>query len=178
MNNPLQAPMQAAQQQVQQLLAQLRAQLDQRTPRERVLLLGGGGVLLVMSLYLGIWEPMRAAHAQRSEALQSARSLAIRIETAAALAQSQGGQVNRQISILAAVDQAAQSMNLGQAPSRVQPDGNGDKSVKVWFEEASFDNLLRWLAELQTRYGIQVASAEFEHGNAPGAVSARISLSR
>lgn len=171
--------LQALQQPLQQAQAQLRAALDQRTPRERVLLIGGGAILLVLLLYLGIWEPMLRAHQQRGEALASARALAVRIESAAALAQSRGpGVANRQISVLSAVDQSSRGPTLGKPPSRLQPDGNGDKSVKVWFEDVSFDNLLRWLAELQTQYAISVGSAEIERGAAPGAVSVRLTLTR
>lgn len=179
MKAQLKAQLQGMQQQVQQLLAQARGALDQRTARERKLLLGGGAILLVLVLYLGIWEPMLRAHQQRSDALESARALAVRIETAAALVQSQGpNTVNRQISILSAVDQSSHGPTLGKEPSRVQPDGSGEKSVKVWFEDVSFDNLLRWLGELQTQYAITVGSAEIERGSAPGAVSVSLTLTR
>lgn len=178
MKNPLQAPLQQLQQKLQEPLAQLRAQLDQRTPRERVLLIGGGAILLLLALYQGIWEPLVNAHESRRESLAEARALAVRIETAAQAAQSSQGSINRQISILAAVDQSSREPTLGKAPSRVQPDGDGQSTVKVWFENVSFDNLLRWLGALQTRYAITVQSAEIEAGAAAGAVNVRLTLGR
>lgn len=178
MKNPLQAPLQQLQQKLQEPLAQLRAQLDQRTQRERVLLVGGGVILLLLALYQGLWEPLVNAHESRREALDEARALAVRIESAAQLAQSSQGVANRRISILAAVDQSSREPTLGKAPTRVQPDGDGETSVKVWLDEVSFDNLLRWLGELQSRYAITVQSAEIEAGTAAGAVNVRLTLGR
>lgn len=107
------------------------------------------------------------------------RALATRIETAASLAQSQrGGAVNRSAALLSVVDQTSRSGTLGKEPTRVQPEGSGEREVKVWFDDVPFDNCLRWLTELQTRYAIQVSSAEIEQGSAPGLVNARFSLSR
>ncbi|HEX4896389.1 MAG TPA: type II secretion system protein M [Solimonas sp.] len=157
----------------------LQSWLAQLAPRERVLVLSGAGVVALTLLYLLIWEPLAKAHAQRAESLEAARALAGRIETAAALVQSQrgsGGAVNRNLSLLAAVDQTSRSPVLGKPPTRVQPEG--DREVRVWIDDVSFDNLLRWLQELETRYGIVARSAELERGQAPGTVNARLSLAR
>lgn len=156
-----------------------RAALDKLAPRERLLVVVGAAVLAVLVLYLAIWEPLLKAHQRRSEALADARALAQRIETAAALAASRrGAGGDRNANLLAVIDQSSRQPTLGKAPSRLQPDGSGDKSVKVWFEDVPFDNLLRWLGELQTRYEISVASAEISRGSAPGTVGAQLTLSR
>lgn len=160
-------------------VARTRAALDKLAPRERLLVVTAAAVLGVLILYLAIWEPLVKAHQRRSEALADARALAQRIETAAALASSRrGAGGDRNANLLAVIDQSSRQPVLGKAPSRVQPDGSGDKSVKIWFEDVPFDNLLRWLGELQTRYEISVASAEISRGAAPGAVSAQLTLSR
>jgi general secretion pathway protein M len=160
-------------------LAQLQARLAQLAPRERLLVIGGGIVLLITLLYLLLWEPLVLAHTQRAAALQSERALATRIEVAAAEAQrnrGSGNTANLSMSLLAAVDQTSRSPTLGKAPARVQPEG--EREVKVWLEGVAFDNLLRWLQELETRYGISASSAEIERGDAAGTVSARLTLVR
>lgn len=150
----------------------------QLAPLERWMVSGCALVVAVTLLYAGIWQPLAKAQQRRSEALASARVLASRIEELATLAQGAraGGAVNLNVSILMAVDQTARAGTLEKPPSRIQPEG--EKEVKVWIEEVSFDGLLRWLNELETRYGIRADTAEIEKQAAPGVVSARLSLVR
>lgn len=154
--------------------------LRQMAPRERVMVLAGAVVVAVTLLYLVLWEPLMQAHRDRQMALESARHIAQRIEQAAALLQqgaaSGAAAVDRKTSLLTAVDQTSRSAVLGKAPSRVQPEG--DKEVKIWIEDTSFDNMLRWLQQLQTRYGITPKQLEVERGAGPGLVSGRLSLVR
>ena len=150
-------------------------------PRERWILSGGATVLLLTLVYLLVWEPLVDAHKQRLEALESSRLLAIRLEQAAAQVQRAGGQrgagnAGRGLSLMAAVDQASKQGTLGKSPTRIQPEG--DREVRVWFEDVSFDALVRWLAELQTRYGVGVQTLDIEPQATPGKVNARLSLTR
>ncbi|HEY0975593.1 MAG TPA: type II secretion system protein M [Solimonas sp.] len=160
------------------LLADLQNRLEALAPRERALVLLCAAVAAIALLYLLLWEPLAQARESRLQNLDTARALANRIEAVAAQAQGGGASasVNRNISLLAAVDQTSRSPTLGKAPSRLQPEG--DREVKVWLEDVPFDNLLRWLSELDTRYGIGATSAEIERGSQPGTVSARLTLVR
>lgn len=159
-------------------IERLRSALLALAPRERVMVLTGAVVVLVTLLYLLVWEPLTSAHQQRAEGLQRARTLSVRIEQAAAQikAGGTGRSVDRNQSLVTAVDQTSRSPTLGKAPSRLQPEG--DREVKIWFEDVPFANLLRWLQDLETRYGITASSAEIERGGAPGLVSARLTLVR
>lgn len=159
-------------------LDSLRAVYDQLTVRERVMVGVAAVTLLLTVVYLLVWQPLARAHAVRVQSLEGARMVAIRIEQAGAQQRGQAGAraVDRSTSLLAAVDQTSRSPILGKAPSRVQPEG--DREVKVWIDGAAFDHLLRWLLDLETRYGIRAESAEIERGSAPGLVNARLSLVR
>lgn len=161
-----------------QLYEQLQSSLQQLAPRERLIVLGGAALLLLVLVYLLAWEPVVDAHRQRADALERAHALATRIEQAAVLvrANGAGSRVDRSTSLLAAVDRTSRSPLLGKPPSRVQPEG--DREVKVWIEDVSFDNLLRWLQDLETRYGIAASAAEIERSARPGLVSVRLSLVR
>lgn len=149
-------------------------------PRERWILAGGAAVLLVTLLYLAVWEPIVGAHKQRTEALESSRLLAIRLEQAAAQVQriggQQGGNAGRGLSLMAAVDQASKQGTLGKSPTRIQPEG--DREVRVWFEDIAFDALVRWLSELQNGYGVGVQTLDVEPQSTPGKVNVRLSLTR
>lgn len=164
---------------IEQMQARAIGAYQQLQPRERVIVLAGAAVLAVLVLYLAIWEPLVNAHHRNAEALDAARAVATRIEVAASLVQGRsGGNVNRSAALLSVVDQTSRAGTLGKAPTRVQPEGSGEREVKVWFEDVPFANCLRWLTDLQTHYGIQVSSTEIEQGSAPGLVNARFTLSR
>jgi general secretion pathway protein M len=74
------------------------------------------------------------------------------------------------------VDLSARAGTLSKPPSRIQPEG--EREVRVWLEAVSFDSLLRWIGELETRYGIQVQTADIERAERPGLVDARLTLVR
>ncbi len=159
-------------------ITRLKEWLAQLAPRERWMVLLCAVVVGFAVLYGGIWQPLVKAQKQREEALASARSVAGRIEELAVLSQANAGRgmpVNRTASILGVVDQGARG-TLGKQPTRIQPEG--DREVKVWVEDVSFDSLLRWLQELELRYGIHAQTAEIEKQSAPGVVSAQLSLVR
>lgn len=164
---------------IEQLQARVTGAYAQLQPRERMIVLIGAAVLAALIAYLGVWEPLVKAHHHNAEALEASRALAIRIEAAASLAKGQSsGGADRSAALLSVVDQSSRNGTLGKAPTRLQPEGSGEREVKVWFEDVQFDNALRWLTELQTRYAIQVSSAEIDQGSAPGLVNARFTLSR
>lgn len=149
--------------------------------RERWLLGAGVAALLLTVLFLGVWEPLLKARESHRAALDSARAVAVRLEQAAAqVQQSRGRQpaatAGQGVSLMAAVDQASKQSGLGKSPSRIQPEG--DREVRVWFEDVSFDAMVRWLAELQSRYGVTVQTFDVEPQPALGRVNIRLSLVR
>ncbi|MBL4852213.1 MAG: type II secretion system protein M [Gammaproteobacteria bacterium] len=79
-------------------------------------------------------------------------------------------------SLLALVDQTAKRSKLGTAIKRVEPEGS--KNVRLWLEQASFDNILLWLAKIKQSHGIEVSRISVEQPDSPGIVNARISLQR
>lgn len=164
-----------------QSTARLRERFLQLAPRERWMVGLCGVVVFITVLYLGLWEPLAKAHQRRAEGLVSARSLAQKLEVAAAEVQRRssagsGANVNLNLSLLAAVDQSSRQSDLGKAPERIQPEG--DKEVKVWFEDVSFDAVAKWLAVLQTRYGVSVQTLDVERQSGAGLVNVRLSLVR
>ena len=149
--------------------------------RERLMVVVGGAVVLITLVYLLIWEPMVNAHAARTTALDTARAQAITLERAAQQVQVLRGRnpaatAGRSMSLMSAVDQASKQGSLGKGPSRIQPEG--DREVRVWFEDVSFDAMVRWLADLQSRYGVSVQTLDVEPQAAPGRVNVRLSLVR
>lgn len=149
--------------------------------RERWILGVGAVLLLIVVLYLAVWEPLVQARTQRTAALESARQIAVKLEQAAAQLQVSSGRnpaatQGRGLSLMAAVDQASKQGSLGKGPTRIQPEG--DREVRVWFEDVPFDSMVRWLSDLQVRYGVAVQTLDVEPQSTPGKVNVRMSLVR
>jgi general secretion pathway protein M len=166
---------------MKQLSALLESFLLRLAPRERVLVLLAAAAVAMTLFFLLVWEPLAQAHHRRADELQAARALAERLEVIGAEVQRNrrsGGTQAPDIStsLLAAVDLSARAGTLSKPPSRIQPEG--EREVRVWLEAVSFDSLLRWLGEIEARYGIQVQTADIERVERPGLVDARLSLVR
>ncbi|HHI91899.1 MAG TPA: type II secretion system protein M [Gammaproteobacteria bacterium] len=145
---------------------------------ERRMLIVGGGLLLVMLLYIGIWEPLtnkvetlRISTAEQTALLTWMRSAAQEVKKLRGRDSQQAKPASGQ-SLLTLVDRTAKSGRLGTALKRVQPDG--DEKVGVWLESANFDDLVRWLATLETRHDVRVVSSVFQALETAGRVDARL----
>lgn len=166
---------------IQKLTDEARSRYIKLAPRERVIVIVGSIVVALTVIYLGIIEPVSTAHANRISALASSRALATQLEVAAAAVASAGpnrgaAQAGRGMSLLAAIDQSTRAGTLAKPPASLQPEG--DHEVKVRFEEVPFDSLVRWLAELQTQYGVSVQQLDVESQGGAGLVNVRLSLNR
>ncbi|MDB5968071.1 MAG: type secretion system protein [Hydrocarboniphaga sp.] len=166
---------------IQKVIDEARSRYIKLAPRERVIVVVGSIVVLLTALYLGVIEPVANAHGSRVAALASSRALAAQLETAAAAVAAAGpksgaAQVGRGMSLLAAIDQSTRNGTLAKPPASLQPEG--DHEVKVRFEEVPFDSLVRWLAELQAKYGVSVQALDVEAQSGTGLVNVRMSLTR
>jgi general secretion pathway protein M len=166
--------------QLSRQLAPLRARYEALPAREQRLVVVAGAALAVFLLYLVLWEPPALIRAHRAQELAQARAFAQRLEEIGAevqRARPPGATASRHdVALLTAVDQATKDGTLGKPPARMQPDG--DTQVRVWFEGVPFDQLLRWIFNLQSRYGIRVDSLDIERQATPGTVNARLTLVR
>jgi general secretion pathway protein M len=159
-------------------LERLRSLWAGLAERERRVLGAGGIALGLILVYLLFWEPLAGARTQRELQLQAARAVAVQLEDLAGVAGRAGRPAiqGKDQSLLAIVDQSRQASALTKPPSRLQPEG--DNTVRIWLEDVPFDALVRWLGDLQTRYGVRVDNADIERESGPGLVNARLTLMR
>ncbi len=149
------------------------------TLRERVILVGGVGLLVVMLLWLAIWEPLAARRAATITDIQT-------YSADLAWMQQVAGQVKRRAqqsgneqqgpasgSVLTLLEVSANAAGMRKSIDRVQPEGTG---ARIWLEETAFDALLIWLSELEQRHGLRVTQLAVDAGATPGMVSARIQV--
>jgi general secretion pathway protein M len=73
--------------------------------------------------------------------------------------------------ILAIVTQQAKRSNINL--KRFEPDGDG---LRIWLEDAVFDDAIRWLEELNQKHNIQIKQINVERSQASGLVDLRGTL--
>lgn len=147
-------------------------------PRERHTLLGGGIVLALILVYALVVDPFQQALAglQQSVATQEetlawmrqASAEIKRLRAATPGARRVSGQ-----SLMSLIDASARSTGLSGAIKQIRPEGQG---VKVRLEEVAFDDMLRWLDQLQRNHGVSLGSLVMERLAQPGRVNASVTL--
>ena len=148
-------------------------------PRERLLVTGGGVVLLVLLLYLMIWEPIAGSYQTLNASVAEQKKTLVWMKQAAAelkLLQRSGSSTARGLggrSLLAVVDQSARSGGLGPAIKRIEPEGG--KGVKLWLEGVAFDPMILWLGKITRTYQIETSIITIEPQGG-GRVNARLTL--
>ena len=138
------------------------------------------GVVLAVPMlaYLAIWQPISAAQGKAQEAeramaqqLDEVRQLAAQLRTRPATG---GAASNTQrLAPLSAIEAAAREFALSAALKRREAEGGN--GVRVVFEAASAEALLRMLESLALKHGLQVTAAQLDPVS-PGRVNAQISL--
>ncbi|MCF6323269.1 MAG: type II secretion system protein M [Gammaproteobacteria bacterium] len=149
------------------------------SPRDRIIVTGGGG-LLIMALLVGSWFSFVDDVERMREVVSEQRVVSQWMESAAqeALILRKGGNqkrvANSGSSLLSLVDQTARRSGLGSAMTRVEPDGS-DK-VRIRLERVNFDKMMRWLEELQTKHVVSIDSITVDQHQDSGMANVRLSL--
>lgn len=145
---------------------------------ERRTLTVGGIALTLIMIYFGGWVPLQEGAANLEVQVQEQRVLKRWMEHSAAEVQQlrRGGGGQGQAagqSLLSLVDQTARGGVIGPSLKRVEPEG--ESGVKVWLEQAAFDDMMGWLVSLEQQYGLTVATITIER-QAVGRVDAHMTL--
>jgi len=157
----------------------LRTWLDQLEPRERLLVLLAGALLLVAIVVIGGLRPLFDRAERNAQRVSDQEQLLGEIEQVAARLGPQRGSPAAAAggdSLVLVVDRSTRARNLGGYLKRNQPDG--DTAIRLRFERAPFDDLMAWLAELQNQHAIGVDSANIDASNETGRVNCNLVLSR
>lgn len=157
----------------------MKAWWDGLELREQRLVAGGAAALLLFLLYAAVWAPLQSTRArlttQAEEQRATLRGMQLRAAEIRQLsARSAGRRPATGQSLLGLIDQTARAQHLADAVKRVQPDGTN--SVRVWLENAAFDDVMRWLGTLEQRHGVVIDTLNVERGELPGRVAARLTL--
>jgi len=113
----------------------------------------------------------RAARVEKKTAdLVWMRSMAPQV----AAARNSGSTTSSNESLVVLIDRTARQAGLGSSLRDQSP--NGQHSLRLRLESASFDSLVAWLALLQQQHGVAVETANVDVGSAPGLVNASVTV--
>ncbi len=159
----------------------MRDWFDNLSLRERALVLGGGLLGLILFYWLLVWEPMVRQSAQLEAGIQEQARVLGTLHQAAEqvrVLRAQGGSAPQQSrrSLLAVVDGSSKQAGISEQIKRMQPEGQ--KSVRLWMDDAPFDDLLRWLDQLEAQHGIRATAASIDRQDRSGTVKVRLTLAR
>lgn len=155
------------------------ARLRQLSLRDQAMLVLLAAAMLLYVLYQMLWHPLAAANsslaaqnAAVAKSLASVNQLAAQYrELQKSSAQDNSGQGE---TLTQLVDQTVAGNQLHM--SRFQPGSSGD--VQVRLDNASFDQVLRWLGELESKHGVTLREFGIAPGSGPGLVNVSVRLYR
>lgn len=153
-----------------------------QSPRDRMIVIGLGILVILGMAYALLWYPMQTRHASAEQAIISKGETLEFIEQGAARIRAVGGvnggssssqrQSSKETFLL--VDELIGKADMSK-PDRLEP--NGSSGARIQFSEVQFDKLIVLLSELEL-YGLKVETLNISRKDAPGLVSARINMER
>jgi len=159
----------------------LQARLNALKPRERVIIIAGGILVLVVAIYMLALAPFyRAVHMRMERVEQKQADLAWMASVAGDMSvlnsQHPGPIASTGESLVVLVDHAARDCGLSSALTGQTP--NGPTSIRVRLEAAEFDKLVLCIGNLQQQHAVSIESATIDRTAKPGLVNATLVLNR
>lgn len=150
--------------------------------RERLFVVAAGLVLTVAVFYLAVWMPLDRGQKSLASSVENWRdSLAeLRVlkdsATPADSAANRPNDANQSLVVI--IDNTLRSRDLYASLKRSQP--TASNGIRVEFESVAFDDLVLWLGDASSRYGLQVQAASFSAASRDndGRVNSTLTLER
>lgn len=165
-------------QNLQNSLDPLRRRYDSLSNSERLVVNSVGVLVLVVLLFLLLILPAQRAVDKAEMTLMDKQNLLSWMkdnEQVARMAAKGGGGRSQS-------DQPLQSIVTSTAPAlginvkRIEPES--DEKLRVWLEKVSFDKTMRWLHQIETRYGVRIANVSIDAERDQGLVTAKLVLQK
>lgn len=160
----------------------MRDWFESLAERERLFVVAAGVLLAFAVLYLVVWMPLDRAQRNLEASVDNwGVSLAELRDLKGSVATADSGRTapsDLNQSLVVIVDNTLRQRALYSSLQRSQPTaGNG---IRVEFENAAFDDLVLWLGDLASRYGLQVQSGSFSAASRQydGRVNSTLTLER
>ena len=148
----------------------MKAWFNQRSQRDQMSLLLLGLVLVLYLLYLFVWSPLdqrRAALALQNNAIaQSQVRVDAMVSELLQLRQS-GASTGAKRNLTSVINESTGRLKLPVI--RLQPNSRGEIQVRV--EDATFDDVLKWLHEMEYKEGLLVREVSLTQTGTAGRVN-------
>lgn len=159
----------------------MRDWFDSLQARERLFVITAAVFLVFAILYLGLWMPLDRGQKALSLSADTWKTALAELRPLKAQLQGSGSgetaTAGRNQSLVVIIDNTLRERGLYNALQRSQP--TTDNGIRVEFENVAFDDLVLWLGELSTGYGLQVQSGSFSNQrDSNGRVNSTLTLER
>ncbi len=162
-----------------ELKTRFYAWVNAMTPRERIMVSVAAVFVAAALVWLLLLNPLYTSKTKLSQRVVEKQTLLAELRQRAAnrtTGPATGAVQGLDQSIVVVIDRTSRLRGLNQYLKRNQPDGNN--TVRLRFENAPFDDLVTWLAEIQTGYGLKASSASVDPSGPPGRINCSLVLER
>ncbi|MEH6447319.1 MAG: type II secretion system protein M [Oleispira sp.] len=139
--------------------------------RDQIIVKAVSGFIVFCLIIVLFVQPFLAKQDQYQAALDKSLSIYETLASNAHKFQGQSASAASNGPILAVVTQQAKKSNINL--KRFEPDGDG---LRIWLEDAVFDDAIRWLEELNRQHGIQIKQINVDRSEKSGLVDLRGTL--
>jgi len=146
----------------------MKAWFQSLAPRERRVVLGGGGVLVLVLVYLLVVEPMIGAFAERER----------RVATLTQQLEWMRGAATEVADLRAGGADLSADGDTRPPYLAIDTALRGDGGARLEFEAVPFDPLVRIVGRLRSESGLRVTRARIQRLEASGQVSAQLTFER
>ena len=162
-------------------MQQLKDWFNTLKPRERLIVSGGGVLVVLVAIYTLALQPFysslnaRSERVARKEAdLAWMRNVAPELQSLGANAPVAAAPAGESLVVL--IDRSARECGLSSSLTGQTP--NGENGIRVRMEAAAFDVLVKCLGDLQRMHSVSIESATFDRTPKSGVVNASLVLNR
>lgn len=150
-------------------------------PRERrVLILGGGALVVILYIFALRLPAERAVKNLEARVVQERALVAWMEQTRDGILALQGQApsgseaLDRDQALFSLADESAREAGFGSQLARIEP--AGDDGARVNFEGIAFDALIRWLVHLRQAHGVTANEVTIRRASEDGRVDAQLLL--
>ena len=150
------------------------ASFNQREQLSLVLLLAA---MICYLLYFVVWAPLVQKQFDMSDRNVSAAGTLQRVDSMASeilRLRDTGGAVNKKRNLTSLINRSTAALSL--PVTRLQPNSRGE--IQVRLENAAFDDMLKWLHEMEYVHGLLILEASFTQSSTAGRVNASIRIAQ
>jgi general secretion pathway protein M len=160
----------------------MRSWFESLEERERLFVMAAALLLAVAVFYLAVWMPLDRGQKSLASSVTNWRDSLAELRVLKGSVATAGPTANRPAdanqSLVVIIDNTLRERAFYNALKRSQP--TTTNGIRVEFENVAFDDLVLWLGDVSSRYGLQVESASFSAASREydGRVNSTLTLDR